>query len=469
MTVFKTKGCAHDDLLLKSLRHINMHLSDAHFCSSVSGLPSSRLPYRIIPHLWNITEALLIIAQPIRWKLIKGNGAGRSECGWLFVSVCSSGFQRRCRCCWNIPHLLIPPVFVHSVYKIKAVTFGVNMLEAIMNTHPYVRYVTPQDSSITSGERDQKSAQHLWLLNADWVICAFGPPDAGCYSPPPSLLSLSKPCRDYGQTPCRRAICTSGGNRWRSGSTLSSLQCLQKGPIAERGGGRERDEQWRREKRKGERGGEKKNEDSRGLTHLLFGFFSREGISQRERLREHTRKTHGSSHATERHVSTVLFILLYTRAEPGLRVEAAARVDWYSLDILYWSCLQSVFNILVILTIGARVRAASGPSNVTSAPAVWFSRFFDSWVLFYINIMSSELATDDLHGGSQRLKMKMVRLPVKKNPQMSNRISSCVAGTVVGSLAVVMLRKYSNNNDLRYRNGVLYQLQSHQTTAVSHR
>lgn len=83
--------------------------------------------------------------------------------------------------------------------------------------------------------------------------------------------------------------------------------------------------------------------------------------------------------------------------------------------------------------------------------------------------MSSELATDDLHGGSQRLKMKMVRLPVKKNPQMSNRISSCVAGTVVGSLAVVMLRKYSNNNDLRYRNGVLYQLQSHQTTAVSHR
>lgn len=349
MTVFKTKGCAHDDLRLKSLRHINMHLSDAHFCSSVSGLPSSRLPYRIIPHLWNITEALLIIAQPIRWKLIKGNGAGRSECGWLFVSVCSSGFQRRCRCCWNIPHLLIPPVFVHSVHKIKAVTFGVNMLEAIMNTHPYVRYVTPQDSSITSGERDQKSAQHLWLLNADWVICAFGPPDARCYSPPPSLLSLSKPCRDYGQTPCRRAICTSGGNRWRSGSTLSSLQCLQKGPIAERGGGRERDEQWRREKRKGERGGEKKNEDSRGLTHLLFGFFSREGISQRERLREHTRKTHGSSHATERHVSTVLFILLYTRAEPGLRVEAAARVDWYSLDILYWSCLQSVFNILVIL------------------------------------------------------------------------------------------------------------------------
>lgn len=321
-------------------------------------------------------------------------------------------------------------------------------------THPYVRYVTPQDSSITSGERDQKSAQHLWLLNADWVICAFGPPDARCYSPPPSLLSLSKPCRDYGQTPCRRAICTSGGNRWRSGSTLSSLQCLQKGPIAVRGGGRERDEQWRREKRKGERGGEKKNEDSRCLTHLLFGFFSREGISQRERLREHTRKTHGSSHATERHVSTVLFILLYTRAEPGLRVEAAARVDWYSLDILYWSCLQSVFNILVILTIGARVRAAFGPSNVTSAPAVWFSRFFGSWVLFHIDIMSSELATDDLHGGSQRLKMKMVRLPVKKNPQMSNRISSCVAGTVVGSF-VVMLRKYGNDNDLRYRNGVL--------------
>lgn len=408
MTVFKTKGCAHDDLRLKSLRHINMHLSDAHFCSSVSGLPSSRLPYRIIPHLWNITEALLIIAQPIRWKLIKGNGAGRSECGWLFVSVCSSGFQRRCRCCWNIPHLLIPPILVHSVHKIKAVTFGVNMLEAIMNTHPYVRYVTPQDSSITSGERDQKSAQHLWLLNADWVICAFGPPDARCYSPPPSLLSLSKPCRDYGQTPCRRAICTSGGNRWRSGSTLSSLQCLQKGPIAERGGGREREEQWRREKRKGERGGEKKNEDSRGLTHLLFGFFSREGISQRERLREHTRKTHGSSHATERHVSTVLFILLYTRAEPGLRVEAAARVDWYSLDILYWSCRQSVFNILVILTIGTRVRAercdtcwaAFGPSNVTSAPAVWFSRFFGSWVLFHIDITSTELATDDLHGGS---------------------------------------------------------------------
>lgn len=224
MTVFKTKGCAHDDLLLKSLRHINMHLSDAHFCSSVSGLPSSRLPYRIIPHLWNITEALLIIAQPIRWKLIKGNGAGRSECGWLFVSVCSSGFQRRCRCCWNIPHLLLPPVLVHSVHEIKAVTFGVNMLEAIMNTHPYVRYVTPQDSSITSGERDQKSAQHLWLLNADWVICAFGPPDARCYSPPPSLLSLSKPCRDYGQTPCRRAICTSGGNLCNVFKKVQSLR-----------------------------------------------------------------------------------------------------------------------------------------------------------------------------------------------------------------------------------------------------
>lgn len=68
--------------------------------------------------------------------------------------------------------------------------------------------------------------------------------------------------------------------------------------------------------------------------------------------------------------------------------------------------------------------------------------------------MSSELATDDLHGGSQRSEMKMVRLPVKKNPQMSYRISSCVAVTVVGSF-VVMLRKYGNDNDLRYRNGVL--------------
>lgn len=79
--------------------------------------------------------------------------------------------------------------------------------------------------------------------------------------------------------------------------------------------------------------------------------------------------------------------------------------------------------------------------------------------------MSSELATDDLHGGSQRSEMKMVRLPVKKNPQMSNRISSCVTVTVVGSLAVicfvVMLRKYSNDNDLRYRNGVLMSLKLH--------
>lgn len=59
----------------------------------------------------------------------------------------------------------------------------------------------------------------------------------------------------------------------------------------------------------------------------------------------------------------------------------------------------------------------------------------------------------------------MVRLPVKKNPQVSNRISSCVTVTVVGSLAVicfvVMLRKYGNDNDLRYRNGVLLSLKLH--------
>lgn len=77
---------------------------------------------------------------------------------------------------------------------------------------------------------------------------------------------------------------------------------------------------------------------------------------------------------------------------------------------------------------------------------------------FYTDITFTELATDDLHGGSQRLKMKMVRLPVKKNPPVSSRISLCVGGSVVGSLAViclvVMLRKYGYNNDLRDRNGV---------------
>lgn len=64
------------------------------------------------------------------------------------------------------------PVSVHGVHKIKAETFDVNLLEGVMNAvhicnsvkHvAYVGDVTPQDS-LTSGEKEQKSVRHLWLL-----------------------------------------------------------------------------------------------------------------------------------------------------------------------------------------------------------------------------------------------------------------------------------------------------------------
>lgn len=119
-----------------------------------------------------------------------------------------------------------------------------------------------------------------------------------------------------------------------------------------------------------------------------------------------------------------------------------------------------MFNILVILTIGTRVRDVTRAEQhldlQTSLLHLQFGSVGSLVLEFYFTLTSRPLnwrltiSTE----GRQQLKMKMVRLPVKKNPQMSYRISSCVAVTVVGSF-VVMLRKYGNDNDLRYRNGVL--------------
>lgn len=109
-----------------------------------------------------------------------------------------------------------------------------------------------------SQEKEQKPRECLWLLRPT-------EPSARLHTFTSAIIiNVTKPRRDSEQTPCRQAICTSGGNRWRSGSSTASLWTA----VIERG-----------------RTSCFYKSDSWHLTSILW----RERISQR--LRKYTRNT----------------------------------------------------------------------------------------------------------------------------------------------------------------------------------
>lgn len=162
-------------------------------------------------------------------------------------------------------------VFWVFVGKQSLRIFAVNLLQTI--NAQVCRWVKSSEyihDGFMSGQKKQKSVQHLWLLRP--AELRWPTPDTGCCPALWSLLSLSKTL----QTSCRQAICTSCGNWWCIRSSVCPTWCLQRSKSCKSAEGGE--EQW------GERG----SESWRGtkFEHL----FKRERISRRDPLRQNTGK-----------------------------------------------------------------------------------------------------------------------------------------------------------------------------------
>lgn len=124
--------------------------------------------------------------------------------------------------------------------------FAVNLLQTI--NAQVCRWVKSSEyihDGFMSGQKKQKSVQHLWLLRP--AELRWPTPDTGCCPALWSLLSLSKTL----QTSCRQAICTSCGNWWCIRSSVCPTWCLQRSKSCKSAEGGE--EQW------GERAGEEQS------------------------------------------------------------------------------------------------------------------------------------------------------------------------------------------------------------------